>query len=91
MAAIVDCSVSGTVVAGGEEYEYLYGADVCDIASAVLSAEQLLSLDHRIEIRDSTPPCKDLRNEPLLAEWMPRQRTWVYHQKNIDRAFAEDE
>lgn len=90
MPAIVDCSISGTVCAGGEEYEYLYGADVCDIASAVLSAEQILSLYHKIEIRNGNPDSKNLRGEPLLAEWKPRQRVWEYHQKNIDRAFKED-
>lgn len=87
---IVDCSISGTVCAGGEEYEYLYGAEVCHIASAISSAEQILSLDHVIEIRDGNPHSTNLHKEPLLARWLPHLHTWEYHQKNIDFAFAED-
>lgn len=90
MPAIVDCSISGTVCVGGEEYEYLYGADVCDIASAVLSAEQILSLYHKIEIRAFDPASKNLHKEVLLAEWLPQLRRWELHQRNIDRAFKED-
>ncbi len=85
---VVDCTVSGFTSDSREEY--LYGVDVSDIASAISSAEGILSTDYKIEIRAFDPASKNLYQEALLAEWKPRQRVWEYHQKNIDRAFRED-
>lgn len=85
---VVDCTVSGFTSDSREEY--LYGVDVCDIASAISSAEGILSTDRKIEIRSFDPASKNLYKEALLAEWFPSRRHWELHQHNIDRAFRED-
>lgn len=85
---VVDCTVSGFTSDSREEY--LYGVDVSDIASAISSAEGILSTDYKIEIRAFDPASKNLHQEALLAEWLPQRRHWELHQRNIARAFKED-